>query len=143
MDDISAVHRLQGTQRLVGEVLTVVVRQLLGSNHTVKVGLHEFLDEVDFSECLVGARLDDVEDADDVFGDIAFLEEAKELELTQGAKGKHLMFEGLNFLDSYLLTCSTMNSAAYDAVGSFADDLADFVLAADAKADGRFRFFVA
>lgn len=52
------------------------------------------------------------------------------------------MFEWLDFFDSNFLTSGTMNGATDNTVSSFTDDFADFVLAADTEADGRFGFFV-
>lgn len=142
MNDVGAVHGLERTQSLVGEVLAVVVRELLGTDNAMKVSLHELLDEVHLGEGLVGAGLDDVEDADDVLRDIALLKEAQQLELTQRSQRKHLVLEWLDLLDGHLLTRGAVDGAADDTVGAFADDLADLVLAADAEADGVFVFVV-
>ena len=60
VDDVGAVEGLEGAQGLVDEVLGVVVGEVLSADDAVHVGLHEFLDEVDFFEGLDGRRLDDV-----------------------------------------------------------------------------------
>lgn len=60
------MHRLQGTQRLVNEVLAVVIGQLLCTNYSVHIGLHELLNEIDLSKGIVVPRLLDIEDGDDV-----------------------------------------------------------------------------
>jgi len=43
MDNISGVQRLEGAQGLVDEILGVIIRQVLCSDHTVHIGLHELL----------------------------------------------------------------------------------------------------
>ena len=43
VQNVSRVECFKGSERLVDEVLTVVVRQLLCANDTVHVRLHEFL----------------------------------------------------------------------------------------------------
>lgn len=53
MDDIGGVNRLQGSQDLVGEILSMVVRELLRSNDSVQVRLHELLNEIDFVEAVI------------------------------------------------------------------------------------------
>ena len=43
--DVRGVHRLERAQRLVDEVLAVVVCEVLGPNHSVQIRLHELLDD--------------------------------------------------------------------------------------------------
>ena len=83
MEDVCRVHGLQSAQRLVDEVLAVIIGQLLCADDTMHIGLHEFLalvsisslpesslhahlNEVNLGERLVVARLLDVENRDDV-----------------------------------------------------------------------------
>jgi hypothetical protein len=56
MQDIGRVHRLESTQRLVDEVLTVVVGKLLRTNDAVHVRLHEFLRFVNQCFCVRSRR---------------------------------------------------------------------------------------
>ena len=51
------------------------------------VRLHQFLDQIDLLEPFNGARLDHIDDTDDVFADPILLEEAEELNLSEGAEG--------------------------------------------------------
>ena len=79
MQHIGGVHRFQSAERLVDEVLTVVVGKLLCANDAMHVRLHEFLhsllvrayscpcwvavtylNQVDLSEGIVVSRLLDV-----------------------------------------------------------------------------------
>lgn len=43
MDHIGGVQCLERAESLVDEILSVVVRKILGSNHTVHIGFHELL----------------------------------------------------------------------------------------------------
>jgi hypothetical protein len=83
MQYICRVHGFQGAKRLVDEVLTVVVGEILSSDYTVHICFHEFLiqsqslntasvsiiahlDEVDLGESLVISRLLNVKNRNDV-----------------------------------------------------------------------------
>lgn len=46
VQDVGGVHRLQGAEGLINEVLAVVVRQVLRADNAVHVRLHEFLSAV-------------------------------------------------------------------------------------------------
>lgn len=52
---VCTVQRLQRTARLIQEVLTMVVGQVLGPDHAMQVGLEKFLHqvhyEVSFASC--------------------------------------------------------------------------------------------
>lgn len=77
MDHVGTVHGLESAKGLIREILTMVVRQLLGTDDSMQVGLHELLNQVHLGERFIGAGFDNVEDADDVFRDVAFLKEAQ------------------------------------------------------------------
>jgi hypothetical protein len=66
MDNVGAVNRFEGAQSLVNEILTVIIRQVLSPDNTVKISLHQLLDEVDFFELIQSGRLDDVQNRDDL-----------------------------------------------------------------------------
>lgn len=51
---------------LVDEVLAVIVTQILCPDHSMKIRLHQFLDEVDFLEVLERGGLNDIENGDDL-----------------------------------------------------------------------------
>ena len=93
------MHRLQSSQRLVNEVLAVVIGQLLCANYSVHVGLHELLNEIDLSEGIVVPRLLDVEYGDDVL----VVEVPEKLHLSQSSQTEHGMVEGCDLLDRNLL----------------------------------------
>ena len=44
MDDIGRMESLERTEGLVNKVLSVVVGKVLGTDHSVHIGFHEFLD---------------------------------------------------------------------------------------------------
>ena len=97
MQHLSRMQRFQTPQSLIDKVLTVVVRQFLGSNDTVHIGFHEFLDEVDFGEAVVVVRFDNVEDRDDVF----VVKVTKEFDLAESAETEHGVIERSDFLNGY------------------------------------------
>jgi hypothetical protein len=51
---------------LIDKVLTVVIAQVLRSNHSVQIRFHQFLNKVHLLEVLVGRGLHDVENVDDL-----------------------------------------------------------------------------
>lgn len=61
------MHCLESSEGLIDEVLAVIVRQLLGSDDSVHICLHQFLDQIHFREAFVISRFLDVEDGDYVF----------------------------------------------------------------------------
>lgn len=117
MEDVCGVHGLQGTESLVNEVLAMVVRELLSSNDTVHIRLHEFLhyvslyappqaktacahlDEIDFGEGLVIARFLDIQNGDDVL----VVEVPEQLHFTERSQTEHGMVERGDLLDGHLL----------------------------------------
>lgn len=99
MQHVGRVHRLEGAQRLVDEVLAVVVRELLCADDAVHVGLHELLDEIDLVKGVVAPGLLDVEDRDDVL----VVEVAQQLHLAQRPQAEHGVVEGGDLLDGDLL----------------------------------------
>ena len=111
----------------------MIVGQWLASDHPMKIRLHEMLNNVDLLEGIVRSRLDDVEDADDVFGGLALLEVAQQLELTQRAQSKHLVTEWLHLLDGHLEASRAVNGGSNDAVGPLAKHSFDAVAASNAK----------
>jgi hypothetical protein len=44
---LGRMKRLEGTTRLVQEVLAVIVREVLSPDHAVQIGFEELLDEID------------------------------------------------------------------------------------------------
>lgn len=99
---------------LVDEVLAMVVAEGLGPDDTVEIGLHEFLDEVDFLEELEGGGLEDVEDGDDVL----VAKVAEELDLAESAKTEHVEVEGGDALDGDLALGGDVDGrAVVDVVG--------------------------
>ena len=111
------MHGLQSAQRLVDEILAVIIRQLLCADDTVHVGLHKFLalmsvssllesslhahlNEVNLSERLVVARLLDVEDRDDVL----VVEIPQQLHLSQCSQTEHGVIKRSDLLNSHFLT---------------------------------------
>jgi hypothetical protein len=60
--DIGGVESFEGSESLIDEILAVVVGEFLCANDTVHIRLHQLLNEVDFAEALVVARLLDIED---------------------------------------------------------------------------------
>ena len=66
VNHISRVERLDRAQRLVGEVLDVVVRESLGTDHPVQVRLHQLLDKVHLFEVGQRTRLDNVHNRDNL-----------------------------------------------------------------------------
>ena len=69
------------------------------ANDPVHVRLHELLNQIDFGEGIVVARLLDVEDGDDVF----VFEVAEEFHLAQSSQTEHGVVEGSDFLDGDFL----------------------------------------
>lgn len=60
---------MEGFERskgLIDEVLSVIVREVLGTNDTMHVSLHEFLNEIDLFKGIDGGWFDNVEDGDDL-----------------------------------------------------------------------------
>jgi hypothetical protein len=55
-----------GFAYLIDEVLAVIIAQILRSNHSVQIRLHQFLHKVHLLEVLVGGGLHDVENVDDL-----------------------------------------------------------------------------
>jgi hypothetical protein len=47
VEDVCAVECLEGAECLVYKILAVVVAELLSSDDTVQVRLHELLDQID------------------------------------------------------------------------------------------------
>jgi len=86
MDDVCGVKSFQCTEGLIDEVLSVIIGEVLGSNDTVHVGFHEFLDNykpssrlgveslqnnywertVYFLELLYRRRFDDIQNRDNL-----------------------------------------------------------------------------
>lgn len=50
MKDVGRVHRLEASQSLVDEILTVIIRQVLRAYHAMHVSLHELLNEINLGE---------------------------------------------------------------------------------------------
>lgn len=95
VDHVGSVDHLQPAQRLVDEVLDVVVRQVLCLDHTVQVRLHQLLDNVHLVEVVKRVRSLDVEDRDDVL----VLEVLQDLDLPQRPQRKQRLRKGLDLLD--------------------------------------------
>lgn len=93
---------------LVYEVLAMIVAKLLGADDTVKVRLHEFLDEVDLLELLETGRTQDVEDGDDIL----VMKVTEELDLAEGAEAEHGVIEGCYALDGDLALGRDMDGGA-------------------------------
>lgn len=100
MKHICAVHRLQRSECLVDKVLAMIIGQILGTDDTMHVGLHQFLNQVDLCEALVVSWLLDVEDGDDVL----MVEVAKELHLTESSQAEHGVIERSNLFDGDLVS---------------------------------------
>lgn len=87
-------HRL--TTDLVYKVLAMIITEFLGTNNTMKVGLHELLDEVNLVELVYTAWLEDIKDRDDVF----VMKVSEEFYFTESSKTEHSVVEGSDALDS-------------------------------------------
>lgn len=136
---IGGVHGLQRPQGLVDEVLAVIVGEVLGTDDTVHVGLHQllfeadrwsalvlaattkeskmqwvrtYLDQIDLIKCLVTPGLLNVKNTDDVL----VVEVAQELHLTQGSQTEHGVVKGRDLLDGNLLARGLMYSRATELV---------------------------
>jgi hypothetical protein len=46
MQHIRRVHALEGTKGLIDKVLTMIVTQILGPDHSMHVGLHQLLNQI-------------------------------------------------------------------------------------------------
>lgn len=123
----------------------MIVAQLLGADDAVKIGLHEFLDEVDLLELLEIGWTEDVEDGDDVL----VMKVAKELDLAEGAEAEHGVVKGCYALDGDLALGGDVDRGAgggservrcepgdapNDAVRALADHIQGLVVGADHKA---------
>lgn len=114
--NVGGMHGLQGAEGLVDEVLAVVVGEILGSNDTVHVRLHElllhckhgsrramklvmYLNQIDLSEGLVASWLLDIQ----YRYDILMVEVSKQLHLAKRSQTEHGMVEWGNLLDGNLL----------------------------------------
>jgi hypothetical protein len=51
---------------LIDKVLTVVIAQVLRSNHSVQIRFHQLLNKVHLLEVLVGGGLHDIQNVDDL-----------------------------------------------------------------------------
>ena len=161
MEHVGRVHRFQSAQRLVDEVLAVVIRKILCADDAVHIRLHEFLskmsdmqqlisdstsaylDQIDLVEALVAPWLLDVEDGDDVL----VVEVPEQLHLTQCSQAEHRVVEGRDLFDGNLLARWLVDCRAEggqleygtqpcenlpdNAIGTFSDDILNIVLLAD------------
>lgn len=125
------MHGLERSQRLVDEILAMVVGEVLGSNDSVHIRLHEFLDKVDLVEAIVASRLLDIKNGDDVF----VVEVTQQLHLSQSSQTEHGVVEGGNLLDGHLLPGRLVNGRANNSVGSLANDILNVILLADVEGD--------
>lgn len=84
------------TTDLVYKVLAMIIAQLLGTDDTMKVGLHELLDKVNLGELVYTTGLEDIKDGDDVF----VMKVSEEFYFTESPETKHSMVEGGDAFDS-------------------------------------------
>jgi hypothetical protein len=119
------MHGLERTQSLVDEVLTVVIRQVLGPDDAVHVRFHEllqfyeqcgtwvaklraYLNQVNLGKRIIVPRLLDVQNADNVL----VVEVSQQLHLTQRSEAEHAMIERGNLFDGHLLSRRFMKRRA-------------------------------
>jgi len=74
----------------------MVIAQLLGTDNTMKVSLHELLDKVNLGELVYIAGLEDIEDRDDVF----VMKVSEEFYFTESSETEHSVVEGSDAFDS-------------------------------------------
>ncbi|KAG5462802.1 MAG: hypothetical protein BJ554DRAFT_3486, partial [Olpidium bornovanus] len=108
VQDVRRVHVLQRPQRLVHEVLAVVVGQGLRADHPVQVGLHELLYDVDLPERSVVLRLRHVQDGNDVL----VVEVLEEFDLPQRPQAEHRVVKRGDLFDRDLRPGGLVNRGA-------------------------------
>lgn len=69
--------------------MLTIIREILCSDDSVHIRLHQLLDKVDFLESFEGGGFDDIDNGDDVFRYVVLLEEHEELEFAKCTKRKH------------------------------------------------------
>lgn len=119
MEHIGRMHGFQSPEGLVDEVLHVVVGEFLSADHSMQVGLHEFLDEVYLSKRLVVERPLDRQHRDDVFVGKML----EQLELAERPETEHRPLERLDLLDRYLLVGGLVDRQTNHPICSFANHL--------------------
>lgn len=62
------MHGLETPQCLIDEILTMIIRQVLCSYHSMHIRLHELLDKIDLREGFEVSRLLNVQDGYDLSG---------------------------------------------------------------------------
>ena len=75
---------------MIDKVLTMVVAEFLSPNHTMQVGLHQFLYEVNLLEIVKTWRLQDIDDCNDIF----VMKVTKKFNLAKSSKTKHRVIKG-------------------------------------------------
>ena len=109
------MHGFQCAQRLVDEILAVVIGQVLCADYSVHVSFHQFLslsalsstrtretlylNEVDLCEAIITTRSLNIENRDDVL----MVEISQQLHLSQSSQAKHGVIERGDFLDGDFL----------------------------------------
>lgn len=91
-----SAERSRLTTDLVYKVLAMVIAQLLGTDNTMKVSLHELLDKINLGEVVYTAGLEDIEDGDDVF----VMKVSEEFYFTESSETEHSVVEGGDAFDS-------------------------------------------
>jgi len=74
----------------------MAITQVLGTDNTMKVSLHELLDKINLGEVVYTAGLEDIEDGDDVF----VMKVSEEFYFTESSETEHSVVEGGDAFDS-------------------------------------------
>ena len=68
MDNIGGMHVKAASQKLIHEVLSMVIRQVLPRvNHSMHIGLHKICDDIDILKTRLCWRLLHINQSNDVF----------------------------------------------------------------------------
>lgn len=97
----------------------MIIAQLLCPYDPMQIGLHQFLNQINFPKALQIWRPQNIEDADDIF----VVKMSKQFNLAQGTEAEHRVVEGGYAFNGYAPLRGKMDRAAYYTIRPFANDI--------------------